>query len=66
MLENDINDLIAELEQNTIYDVLLHAILLGREQGYQKGKTAGYLEGCDEAEWRINIITNRLNADVPS
>jgi hypothetical protein len=53
-MSEDLRELLAELENGaTLITVLTHAMERGRTQGYQHGQQAGYLQACDEAEWRL-------------
>lgn len=51
---DDVRELLAELDAGeTLDNVIIHALDRGREKGYQSGWQVGYLQACDEAEWRM-------------
>lgn len=60
--EDLVRSLLADLDAgDTIDNVILKAFEKGQTTGYPKGFQAGYLQACDEAEWRINSLTARLD-----
>jgi flagellar biosynthesis/type III secretory pathway protein FliH len=59
LVNDTVRELLAELDAgDTLDNVIVKAIERGRTQGYQTGFQVGFLQACDEAEWRVEAAKN--------